>query len=55
MVYFFLDKISFYFLIDAGLLLNRNIRKLNLDIKLVKTVLKGRHMFTCQCAENKTA
>lgn len=42
---FFLDKITFYFLIDAGLLLNRNIMKLNLDNKLVKTFLKGRRMF----------
>lgn len=41
MVYFiFLDKINFYFLIDARLLFN--INKLNLDNKLVKTVLKGR-------------
>jgi len=33
--FFFIDKISFYFLIDAGLLLNRNVMKLNLVNKFV--------------------
>lgn len=48
-----LARISFYFIIDAVLVLNNNVIQLILVKKLLKAVLEARHMLISQCAEKK--